>query len=78
MEHSPRNNVQKVVKCMTKQKVKIAKRMLRYKGILPYSQELADWLDEYEQEEIKVHHRDKTNSALKIFNRKSSNDAATK
>ena len=52
MKENPRNNPKKIVKYMTKQKVKIAKRILRYKGILPYSQELADWLNEYEQEEI--------------------------
>lgn len=76
MKDNPRNNVHKVLKCMEKKKVKIAKRMLRYKGIMPFSQELADWLAEYEREEVRAKHRDRTNSAIKTFGKHAENNQA--
>lgn len=71
MKDNPRNNVRKVLKCMEKKRVKIAKRMLRYKDIMPFSQELADWLAEYRREEVRAKHRDNTNSAIKTFGKHS-------
>lgn len=45
--------------------------MLRYKDIMPFSQELADWLAEYRREEVRAKHRDNTNSAIKTFGKHS-------